>query len=40
MVGAFEIILQGAFKQGGIFIGVVAERLTTPGTKYDAAGLI
>ena len=40
MVGAFEIILQGTFEQAGDFIGVVAERTSAPGAKYDAAGSI
>lgn len=35
-VGAFEIILQGAFEKPGDLIGVVAERTTTRGAKYDA----
>jgi hypothetical protein len=39
-VGVLEIILQGAFEQGGDLIGVVAERTTAPGAKDNALSLI
>jgi hypothetical protein len=39
-VGAVEIILQGAFKQVGDLVGIVAERSTSPGSKHDPANLI
>jgi hypothetical protein len=35
-----EIILQGAFEQGGDLIGVVAERTTAPGATDNALSLI
>jgi hypothetical protein len=34
-----EIILQGAFEQGGDLIGVVAERTTAPGSEDDLTNL-
>ena len=34
------MILQGALKQAGDLIGVIAERNTAPGAKHEAANLI
>jgi hypothetical protein len=39
VVGAFEIILQGAFEQAGDLISVVADLTTPLRAKQDAANL-